>query len=107
PVTVRVEDGRGGSDVESFVLNVVVTPPGTALGAVFNDPDADGVRAPAEAGLGGRVAYVDANRDGRRQPGEQFSTTAADGTYALRNLAPGTYRVSLESMTGWRWTAPA
>lgn len=61
----------------------------------------------AEPGLSGRVVYVDANRNGRRDSEERFCMTDANGQYALTNLAAGTYVVREESQVGWLQTAPA
>src|SRR5262249_2125781 len=41
--TVRVEDGRGGSDTQSFTIDVSAGV-GSIGGTVFNDPNDDGLR---------------------------------------------------------------
>jgi hypothetical protein len=41
-VTVRVEDGRGGRDTQSFMLDAVATYPAQLRGTVFNDLNGDG-----------------------------------------------------------------
>ena len=43
-VTVRVEDGRGGSDTQTFTVNVTTEPAGGIKGTVFNDLNGDGSR---------------------------------------------------------------
>jgi RHS repeat-associated protein len=43
-VTVRVDDGRGGSDTQSFMVDVVSALPGTLHGTVFNDLNGNGTR---------------------------------------------------------------
>jgi hypothetical protein len=66
---------------------------GSITGVVFLDYNADGVRSPGEPALAGRTVYLDLNGNGALDPGEPTATTAADGSYALPNLAPGTYTV--------------
>src|SRR5439155_3305805 len=44
PVTVRVEDGRGGFDTQSFTVDVSPGGTGEIHGTVFNDPDGEGRR---------------------------------------------------------------
>lgn len=43
-VTVRVEDGRGGSDSQSFIVDVSTAAPATIRGSVFSDLDGNGSR---------------------------------------------------------------
>ncbi|MBX9627946.1 MAG: putative Ig domain-containing protein, partial [Gemmataceae bacterium] len=64
-------------------------------------------KATLEPVLAGRVVYLDDNRNAHRDPGERFATTDTDGTYAIPNLAPGSYTVVLEPLAGWVQTAPA
>ncbi|HUE70455.1 MAG TPA: putative Ig domain-containing protein [Pirellulaceae bacterium] len=44
PVTVRVDDGRGGFDTQSFAIDVSTAAPGEIHGTKFNDHDGDGVQ---------------------------------------------------------------
>ena len=44
PVTVRVEDGRGGFDTQNYMLQVSQGQRGFIEGTVFNDQNANGVR---------------------------------------------------------------
>jgi probable HAF family extracellular repeat protein len=76
----------------------------TVGGNVFVDANADGVRQVSEALIKGRRVYVDANKNGRYDPGEQMTFTNAAGHYRLSNLAAGTVRIAQESPTGWRTT---
>jgi RHS repeat-associated protein len=43
-VTVRVDDGRGGFDTQSYVLNVTNVQPGEIQGTKFNDLNGNGIR---------------------------------------------------------------
>src|SRR5262249_38855462 len=53
PVSVRVEDGRGGFDTQSFVLNVTASTSGEIHGTKFNDVNGNGVRDVGELLVGG------------------------------------------------------
>jgi hypothetical protein len=46
PITVRVDDGRGGFDTQSYTLNVVLDQSGSIEGTVFNDLNGNGSRDP-------------------------------------------------------------
>jgi RHS repeat-associated protein len=62
---------------------------------------------PVEPGLANWVVYLDQNGNGRRDPGEPFTTTDANGRYTFDNLSPASYTVALEGQPGWKETAPA
>src|SRR5690606_23562452 len=44
PVTVRVDDGRGGFDQQSFVIDLASDPQGEVVGTLFHDLNSDGLR---------------------------------------------------------------
>src|SRR5262249_49206928 len=88
-VTVRVEDGRGGFDTQSFAINVRGVAPGRIFGTLFNDLNGNGVRDAGEPPLAGWRVYLDQNQNGRRDSYEQFATTDQDGRY-LFELVRGT-----------------
>ncbi len=99
PITVRVRDTQNPLDDDSTTFNLTVQPPivvvagGTIGGVVFSDANADGVKSAADAGIGGRVVYLDANNYGKFDFGETSTTTAVDGSYSFTNLNPGGYVV--------------
>jgi RHS repeat-associated protein len=52
PVTVRVDDGRGGYDTQTFTITVTTSSPllGALYGTKYNDLNGDGVRDPINPG---------------------------------------------------------
>src|SRR5262249_47965322 len=61
---------------------------------------------PVEPGLENWVIYLDQNGNGRRDAGERFTLTDAQGHYRFDNLVPGTYRVAEEPQLDWTQTVP-
>ena len=104
PVTVRVEDGRGGSDEQTFTLHVTADQPASVSGTLYNDQNADGTRQAEELGLADWMVYVDENENGLAEPWEQTATTAADGSYSFAGLTPGSHRIGVVGKTGWQST---
>ncbi len=106
-VSVRVEDGRGGSDTQTFEIELTQVTPGEIRGTAFEDLDRSGSRDLVEPGLSGWLIYLDQNGNGRFDSAEQFTTTDVGGNYSFVDLAPGTYTVALEGQHGSEQTAPA
>ena len=76
-------------------------------GFKFNDLDGDGLwDQPDEPGLEGWTIYVDENGNGQLDTDELSTTTAADGSYTLGPLGPGTYAVAEVVWPGWAQTYP-
>ena len=74
----------------------------------FEDLDADGAaREAGEPGLAGWTIYVDYDNDGVRDAGEPLAVTAADGTYTITGINPGTWRVQEVLQAGWTNSYPA
>lgn len=93
----------------SATTTVTVTGVGgkSIAGSVFNDANNDGVRDNGEIGLGGIIVYADLNNDGKLDPGDPTAATAADGSYALTGLTPGTnYTIREVVPAGYAETAP-
>jgi hypothetical protein len=74
-------------------------------GVVFNDLNGDGVRGPGEPGIAGRTVFLDLDHDGKLDPGEQKTVTAADGTFSFADTGPGTYNVVQLLPAGWSTSA--
>ncbi len=99
------------SGVESIAhdfanFNVAASAPGSVSGVVWNDINGNGLREAGDTGLSGWTVFIDQNADGALSAGEPQATTAADGSYSISNLVPGSVTIYLQSMTGWRATAP-
>ncbi len=65
-------------------------------GTVFDDYGLGANKGATPTGRGGVVVYIDANRNGQLDPGEEETVTDADGNYALHGLNPNTnYQVGM------------
>jgi hypothetical protein len=69
-------------------------------GSVYNDFDGDGVRELGEAGLVGKLLYLDSNDSGVLNVGEPTTTTDSSGNYSFTGLGPGTYRPRVNVISG-------
>jgi RHS repeat-associated protein len=58
-----------------------------------------------EPGLAGNIVYVDSDKDGVRDVGEEYTTTDANGKYSF-TLAAGNYQIRQELSLGWKQTEP-
>ena len=103
-VNVVVSDGRGGSDSQTFAINVTSNAPGEIQGTVFLDQNQDGTQDNGEPGLAGWTVYLDQNQNGILDAGEVSTTTDANGNYTFANLAPGTYFVAEQGQIGYTQT---
>ncbi len=92
-------------EVEDYRL-MVVPPPGSVSGTVWNDLNADGLHDAGEPGLAGWTVFLDADDDGRLDPGEISAQTTGDGTYTLANVIPGVYTLREIVPTGWELVEP-
>ncbi len=103
--TYEAYDGQLDSNVAT--VNITVPPPtGSISGTLWGDVNGDGVRGTGDAGLAGRTVFLDQNQNGKLDPGEASTTTAADGSYTFTGLAPGTYYVDEVLPAGWIQTTP-
>jgi Tol biopolymer transport system component len=81
---------------------------GRIEGLKYHDLDNDGVRDPGEPGLAGWIIYVDLNDNGVHEAAEPFTTTGADGVFALvGDISQGDFKVREEPQPGWAQTQPA
>jgi protocatechuate 3,4-dioxygenase beta subunit len=100
--------GSIGSGQSDTGMNFGVWGPSSIGGSVYEDADADGAaREAGEAGLAGRVVYIDANANAAKDAGEASATTDASGDYTLGGVNPGTYTLRLVATAGWTCSRPA
>ncbi|MFN3188953.1 MAG: FG-GAP-like repeat-containing protein [Aureliella sp.] len=106
--SVLVEDGRGGSDTQSFTLNVMPELRGSINGHLFDDLDGNGVQddgsedgVAAEPNLAGWHLWIDSNSNAYPDAHEVQTTTDADGNYTFSGLLPGDYPVKVSPVAGY------
>lgn len=84
----------------------VLAQTGRIGGSVFNDIDGDGLKEDGEGAVQGWTVFVDADADSVLDADEAFTTSAADGTWQLIDLQPGTWRVMLQPQAHHAVTTP-
>jgi len=100
-------EGYGCSDgFEEWGVRIVET--ASKSGVKFEDLDADGAaREAGEPGLAGWTIFVDYDNDGVLDAGEPSAVTAADGSYTITGINPGTWNVTEVLQAGWNQSYPA
>lgn len=93
--------------------NIAVATPGSLHGTVWNDLNSNGVRNVnpttgefTDPGLAGWTVFADLNSDRLLSAGEPQANSAADGSYTLPGILPGTITIYAQPTAGWRATAP-
>ncbi|MEM7474008.1 MAG: putative Ig domain-containing protein [Planctomycetota bacterium] len=104
--SVLAEDGRGGSDEQSFTLEVLPELRGSISGTVFDDLNSDGDQddgseSAAEPGLEGWQLFIDSNGNAFPDPGELQTSTDAGGNYTFGGLLPGLYPIRVAPNAGF------
>lgn len=82
-------------------------PPGTVSGAVFGDYDSDGTRDVNEPGLQGWTVYLDFDNDHVADADEDQAVTAADGSFVITDVPPGSYTIRQVLQPGYTPTSPS
>ena len=101
PVAVRVHDRFGKTDVDHALLTIY--PQARVTGLVWEDFDANGVSDVSEAGMAGRLVFVDANENGVRDNDEAAAVTDENGIYGL-DLEMGRHSIVMVNPDGWQST---
>jgi len=104
PVTVQVQDGRGGVDSQTFNLELLTG--GEIKGRVWFDENSNSIRDGAETGLSTVGVYLDLNENGELDAGEPTTETNEQGVYKFTDLEPGTYVVREVLPEGFEYTSP-
>ena len=94
-------DVVAGKTAVSDFGNFNVASLGSIQGTIWNDVNADGVRAAGDPGLGGWTVFLDLNLDGVPNAGELTALTDAGGAYSFPSVVVGNYRVSEVLQDGW------
>jgi hypothetical protein len=77
-------------------------------GILWSDDDKDGTKDSAEALLGNRKMFLDANKNGKLDTGEKTAITSSGGAYSFTGLAAGTYRVRrADTPVGYGFSTPS
>ncbi len=79
---------------------------GEIHGAKWHDVNANGVWDSNEPGMDGWVIYLDANRNGLRDPDERWTRTGNRGAYLFVGVPQGTWTVAEEMQSNWCQTYP-
>jgi hypothetical protein len=80
---------------------------GAGTGTKFLDSNGNGVKDGSEAGIGGFVFYVDYNGNGVLDGGEPAAASAANGTWTISGIKPGTYNVREAADPHYTCTEPS
>jgi hypothetical protein len=100
----NVDITAGGTAVADFG-NFNVASRGLIQGTVWNDVNADGVRAAGDPGLGDWTIFMDLNQNNTLDAGEPTTLTDASGAYSFPSVVVGTYHVGEILQPGWN-TSP-
>jgi hypothetical protein len=74
---------------------------GTINGTVWNDVNADGIRAAGDPGLAGWTVFVDLNNNGLQDATDLITTSDPSGVFSFPSLAGSSYTVRTVLQPGW------
>jgi hypothetical protein len=74
---------------------------GSIQGTVWNDVNADGIRAASDVGMSGWTVFLDLDLNGTLGAGEPSTVTDAGGNYTFPSVVVGNYRVTEILQPGW------
>lgn len=97
-ITASSGQNVSNKDFGNFELGVI-------CGTKFEDETGNGY-SPDDTPLAGTKIYLDANNNGVLNSGEQYTYTAADGSYHFSGLPKGTYHVREVVPSGFVRTGP-
>jgi hypothetical protein len=117
---ITIQDGSTGSlngkigtkdqpgVLQSFSSSVPFTGAGASItGYTWNDTNGDGGKNNGEVNMAGVQLYIDANLNGKLDPGEKSVRSRTNGNYTFSGLTGGgNFRVRETVPAGFRRTAP-
>lgn len=108
--TIGSPGGATGNDIFSAIAlpggtngvnnNFGELKPASLAGFVYYDHNDNGIKGPAEQGIG-NVTVTLTGTDDLGNPVSLQQTTASDGSYAFTGLRPGTYTISESQPAAW------
>ncbi|MBC7783780.1 MAG: discoidin domain-containing protein, partial [Burkholderiales bacterium] len=104
---VRATGPGAPSDYSNTAVVTTFAATGSLSGVVFNDANGSAIREGGEAGVSGRIVYIDKNNNSSLDAGDASATTDSAGAYGFSGLSVGTYVVRQVLPGGWVQTSPA
>lgn len=111
--TVSVFSGMETLARDFANFNLTTATAGSVSGTVWNDLNGNGIRetsagtgAYSDPGLANWLVFVDLDANGILDVTDPQATTAADGTYTISGIVPGTVTIIEVAQSGWRATSP-
>jgi hypothetical protein len=98
-LTFRSNDAKTGADFGNWE-------PASVSGTKFEDTNNNGVHDAGEGPLQGFTLYVDYNGNGSLDAGEPSAVSAADGTWTINGIKPGTFNVNEVADPNYTCTFP-
>jgi uncharacterized repeat protein (TIGR01451 family) len=98
-LTFASNDAKTGADFGNWE-------PASVSGTKFQDTNGNGKRDAGEGPLQGFTFYVDYNGNGILDAGEPAAVSAADGSYVITGVKPGTFNVLEVADPNYTCTAP-
>ncbi len=103
PPGYNLHTGLGSPVANRLIPDLAVGGGATIRGTVFNDFASLGTWSPTSTGVAGVTVFLDLNHDGKLDPGDPTTTTAADGTFSFMVTAAN-YQVAIVVPVGWKAT---
>ena len=107
PAVLATSDNGAAAGDQPLDIPITATGCSSIGGTKYGDVNSNGGRDAGEAGLGGWQFYVDYDDDGALGAGEPSTTSAADGTWTITGINPGSFKVREVGQASWICTEPA
>jgi hypothetical protein len=107
PAVLATSDNGAAAGPQPLDIPITATGCSSIGGTKYSDLNSSGGRDVEEPGLGGWQFYVDYNDNGALDAGEPSATSAADGTWTITGIEPGSFKVREVGQAPWVCTEPA